>query len=220
MDIRSYMEAVKAELDRIFTDHKSGFDEHKDPRAFGATIEEHITDRWEDVCEATGSEPVRAPGRKTIYDFAARHKGVFFGFDVKTKDLDTKRYSDGGVCSVGNLLKFVVNDGGIFVIIEVGHSEMKDGPRRRNLEHISVAPFHLLPRNAYRIQNLGTGQVRLNDTVHQLFEKIEWDRTWEQFFDIFVNLSIEHYEKVGQVARKRIAAMESFRDGGYEKFQF
>lgn len=61
------------------------------------------------------------PGRRTIYDFASRYNNSFYGFDVKTKDLDSDRYSDGGVCSVANLLKFLANEKAIFVVAEFGH---------------------------------------------------------------------------------------------------
>ena len=160
------------------------------------------------------------PGRRTIYDFASRHKGVFYGFDVKTKDLDSIRYSDGGVCAVGNLLKFLANDRAVLVVVEFGHNKAVEDKTLRDLEYIKVAPFHLLPSGTFRIENLGTGQVRLNYSINQIFEEIDWERSLDGFFDIFVDLAIKHYERVGRVAQTRIDALVKFRAGGYKSFSF
>lgn len=220
MTIRQYIDALSEQLDNLFADLRSGISAREDSRAFGAMIEKRITDHWKDICGFVGAEFIANPGRRTIYDFAARHNGIFFGFDVKTKDLDRNKYSDGGVCAVGNLLKFLANDRAVFVVVEFGHSRAKDSSRLRDLEYIRIAPFHLLPDGAYRIENLGTGQVRLNYTINQISEEIEWERTIEDFFDIFVDLAMKHYERVGRDAQARIDAMRRFRDGGYEFFSF
>ena len=218
--MKNYMEKIAAQLDTLFEDSKSGITAREDSRAFGAMIEKRITNNWKSICAKSGSEFIDNPGRRTIYDFANRNKGTFFGYDLKTKDLDKERYSDGGVCSVGNLLKFLTNDKAVFVVVEFGHSEAKTGTSLRDLEYIRVAPFHLLPRDAYRIENLGTGQVRFDYSIDQIYEEIEWDRNINDFFDIFVDLAIKHYERVGRVAKNRIKAMDKFRESGYEKFSF
>ena len=64
------------------------------------------------------------PGRRTIYDFGLLAEGQTIGIDVKTKDLDSKSYSDGGICAVGNLLKCLSNDNGQFLITEFGHKKI------------------------------------------------------------------------------------------------
>lgn len=88
------------------------------------------------------------------------------------------------------------------------------------MECIRVAPFTALPVNAYRIENLGTGQVRLNYTINQVWEEIEWDRDMNRFYDHFTDLAIKHNQRVGRDAQSRIQAIEAFKKGGYAKFQF
>ncbi len=183
-------------------------------------VERRITDNWSTVCEAIGATPEAVPGKRTIYDFACTIDGVFFGLDVKTKDLDANKYSDGGVCAVGNLLKFLANDRGVFVVVEFGHNRAKLGTDLRDLEYIRLAPFHLLPQSAYRIENLGTGQVRLNYTIAQLYDEIDWERGLELFFDIFTDIAMQHYQRVGSDSQKRFNAMKRFRSGGYQSFAF
>ena len=218
--VQEFCESMDGELELLFSDLSSGISAREDSRAFGAMIERRITDNWDTICATLNSEPVVSPGRRTIYDFACVFEGTFFGFDVKTKDLDSTKYSDGGVCAVGNLLKFLANDRGIFTVVEFGHNIGKEGKDFRDLEYIRVAPFHLLPENAFRIENLGTGQVRLNYSINQLMDEVEWDRSLSDFFDIFTDLSISHYERVGRDAIKRADAMRRFRADGYRKFVF
>ncbi len=220
MHIKDFCIAMDEQLEALFVDLCSGISAREDSRAFGAMIERRITDGWVDICGNLGAEAVNAPGRRTIYDFACRFKDVFYGFDVKTKDLDSTRYSDGGVCAVGNLLKFLANDAGVFTVVEFGHNVAKEGTDLRDLEYIKVAPFHLLPSNAYRIENLGTGQVRLNYSINQLMDEVDWDRSLSAFFDIFTDLAISHYERVGRDAIKRADAMRKFRAARYAKFAF
>ncbi len=139
---------------------------------------------------------------------------------MKTKDLDSTRYSDGGICAVGNLLKFLANDKGTFLITEFGHNKLSTRGNTRDIEYIRVAPFIMLPQNAYRIENLGTGQVRLNYTVNQVWDEIAWDRDLKDFYDLFVDLAITHYRRVSSDAIKRISALEEFRNNGYQHFTF
>jgi hypothetical protein len=220
MQIRDFCLAMDTQLEVLFQDLCSGISAREDSRAFGAMIERRITDGWATICNNLGAEPVIAPGRRTIYDFGCKFEKVFYGFDVKTKDLDSTRYSDGGVCAIGNLLKFLANDAGIFTVVEFGHNSAKEGTDLRDLEYIKVAPFHLLPENAYRIENLGTGQVRLNYSINQLIEEVDWNRSLFGFFDIFTNLAISHYERVGRDAIKRANSMRKFRESGYARFNF
>ena len=218
--MRDYIDILNQQLDDLFSDLRSGITAREDSRAFGGMIEQRITTSWEKICEATSSDFVANPGKRTIYDFACRYGGTFYGFDVKTKDLDSNKYSDGGVCAVGNLLKFLANDQAVFCVVEFGHNRAAHDNSLRDLEYIKIAPFHLLPSDAYRIENLGTGQVRLNYSINEIFDQIDWSRPLSEFFDIFVDLSVKHYERVSRDAYRRIEAMESFKDGGYEHFTF
>ena len=144
---------------------------------------------------------------------------MFLGFDIKTKDLDSNRYSDGGVCAIANLLRFLANEKAIFVVVEFGHHKAQHDALLRKLSYIKLAPFHLLPADVYRIENLGTGQVGLNRTINKAFNEIEWDRSVKVFFDIFIDLAIKHYERVGSIAEQRADAMRKFRDAGYDNFR-
>jgi len=212
--------AFEEKIGDLFAELRSGIAEREDSRAFGAMIEKRITENWTSICTALGYEPVEIPGRRTIFDFACKVNGQLFGFDVKTKDLDSNRYSDGGVCAVGNLLKYLANDKGIFVIVEFGHNQSGSKGNSRDIEYIRVAPFHLLPQDCYRIENLGTGQVRLNYTINQVWSEIDWQRTYPEFFSIFCDLALTHYRRVKADAEKRISSIEAFRNSDYAYFKF
>lgn len=220
MDLRKISTRVEQKLSELFTELRSGISEREDSRAFGAMIEKRITDNWERVCDELGYSALERPGRRTIFDFAFSEGGRIVGVDVKTKDLDSTRYSDGGICAVGNLLKFLANDKGVFLLAEFGHNKSSERTGRRDIEYIRVVPFILLPQNAYRIENLGTGQLRLNYSVNQVWDEIDWGREMNEFFDIFVDLSIQHYRRVSRDALIRIAALEEFKRNGYKHFSF
>jgi hypothetical protein len=76
--------------------------------------------------------------------------------------------------------------------------------------HVATAPIHAFPIEAYRIENLGTGQLRLNASVHACMADIAWERTFVEFFGAFAQLSISHYERVQERAAQRIEAIEAF----------
>ena len=192
----------------------------EDSRAFGAMIERRITDSWGEITSSLGFVPLVTPGRRTIFDFGFKHEDEVVGIDVKTKDLDSQKYSDGGICAVGNLLKFLANDKGNFLIAEFGHNESRENFGLRDIEYIRVAPFSCLPSTCYRIENLGTGQVRLNYTINQVHDEIEWDRPLNSFFDCFSDLAIKHYERVSRDAQKRIDSINQFKANGYAHFSF
>lgn len=187
----------------------------EDSRAFGAMLEQRLLDAWPTICRSLGATPLPRPGRRTIYDLAMQHDGALVGLDVKTKDLDSKAYSDGGVCSVDNLIQFLVRDGASLMVAEIAHQS--DSRGGRIAVAAKAAPLHLLPASDFRIENLGTGQVRLNRPLHVAWADIDWDRTLPQFLDIFTDLAISHFERVGNVAAQRAAAMRSFRAGGYAR---
>jgi len=220
VNLREISAAIEKELAGLFEELRSGMAAREDSRAFGAMIERRILDNWRAICERCGFTPVDLPGRRTIFDFGFTVENSVVGIDVKTKDLDIAKYSDGGICAVGNLLKFLANDRGQFIIAEFGHNQSTTTTDARDLEYIRVAPFILLPQGCYRIENLGTGQVRLNYTINQVWDEIEWDRDIKAFYDIFTDLAITHYQRVGRDAQKRIQAIENFKRGGYAKFTF
>ncbi len=219
MDYKLLSENIETSLEELFDELRSGISAREDSRAFGAMIEKRITDHWDKICNKYGYQPVPIPGRRSIFDFACKVNGKLIGFDVKTKDLDKTRYSDGGVCAVGNLLKFLANDKGIFMIVEFGHDKSTD-QQGRDLEYIRVAPFHVLPKTIYRIENLGTGQVRMNDTLNDVWENIEWQRSYSEFFDLFCDLSTQHYNRVKADADKRIESISTFKKNDFAHFKF
>ena len=220
MDYKKISQNIEEKIEELFVELLSGISAREDSRAFGAMIEKRITENWLDICNELDFEAFSIPGRRSIFDFACRVDGELFGFDVKTKDLDKTRYSDGGVCAVGNLLKYFANDNGIFMIVEFGHDKSNIKNNARDIEYIRVAPFHSLPTDCYRIENLGTGQVRLNYTLNQVWSEIAWDRPRKEFFDIFSDLSIKHYKRVKQDAENRIQSIIQFRENGYTNFKF
>lgn len=200
-------------------DYLSAVSAREDSRAFGAMIEKRITETWTSICRDMKVSPLELPGRRSIFDCAFEHEGKIYGLDVKTKDLDSTAYSDGGICAVGNLLKFMANDNGVFLMVEVGHSRSGDA-KSRDIDYINVAPFSCMPTEGMRIENLGTGQLRLNNSVKEVYDQIDWKRTNEQFFDFFTGLTVTHYERVAKDAQKRIDSINAFKSRGYKDFKF
>ncbi|HNY25907.1 MAG TPA: hypothetical protein PKH31_00870 [Candidatus Sumerlaeota bacterium] len=220
MNLQQISENLCNKLCELFEETRSGLAAREDSRAFGAMIEKQIAEHWDTICQSSDYIPLERPGRRTIFDFAFKIKNQIVGIDVKTKDLDSTSYSDGGICAVGNLLKYLANDKGIFLIAEFGHNHSSGKSGSRDIEYIRVAPFTLLPVDAYRIENLGTGQVRLNYTLNQVWDEIDWSRDMTGFFNHFTEIAILHYERVGRDAQKRIAAIRKFRQDGYQHFAF
>ncbi len=220
MDYQKISKTIENKISELFGELRSGIAEREDSRAFGAMIEKRITENWKRICAELHYEPLEIPGRRTIFDFACRIEGKLFGFDVKTKDLDSSKYSDGGVCAVGNLLKYMANDKGIFVIAEFGHNKSGAKNNSRDIEYIRIAPFHALPKDTYRIENLGTDQVRMNYTINQVWDEIDWNRSYHDFFEIFCELALTHYKRVKADADKRIQAIVEFKKNNYEHFTF
>ncbi len=134
-------------LECILTSHLNSIGRsvsaREDSRAFGGMIERSITDDWSAICAKVGVVDLADAGKKSIYDAAFQRKrrhNEIVGVDVRTKDLDAKRYSDGGVCSVNNLLQFMVQRKGILLIAEVGHKVSKRGPKQWVIDYVRVAP--------------------------------------------------------------------------------
>lgn len=220
MDFKDISEYFEKHIEALFSSVCSGLAEREDSRAFGAMIEKAIAGNWERMCQAGQFSPLPVPGRRSIFDFSCKMNGRILGFDVKTKDMDSNRYSDGGVCAVGNLLKFMANDSGALFVIEFGHHVASPKSRLRVIEYIRVAPFHILPQDAYRIENLGTGQIRLNYSLNQVWRELDWQRTYDRFFDFFCTLAITHYKSVQADAESRINSIRAFKEGGYAHFKF
>jgi hypothetical protein len=210
---------IEAEVCALFADTRSGIPAREDSRAFGAMIEKKITDNWKKNSKKLNFDAIEMSGRRTIFDFACCVNNVIWGFDVKTKDLDSEKYSDGGVCAISNLFKFLANDNGIFVIVEFGH-KLSSVKNCRDIDYIKIAPFHVLPESAYRIENLGTGQVRLNYSLNQVWNEIEWNRSIVDFFNIFCKLAKNHYNRVRTDAEKRVKSIEAFVKNDYRNFKF
>ena len=116
-------------------------------------------------------------------------------------------------------MKFLANDDGVFVITEFGHNRSTVKNRSRDIEYIRIAPFHVFPENIYRIENLGTGQIRLNYSLNQVWSELCWDRSYKTFFDIFCELAITHYKRVKANADIRIKSIEEFKKNGYKSFK-
>lgn len=221
IDLKKISGQIEEKLADIFSEElESGLAAREDSRAFGAMVEEKIANNWQQVCSDLGYSPLERPGKRSIFDFAFQADDIIIGIDIKTKDLDSTRYSDGGICAVGNLLKFLANDKGMFLIAEFGHNKLSDKSEKRDIAYIRVAPFILLPADAYRIENLGTGQVRLNYTINQVWDEIEWSRDLVKFYDMFIRLAIQHYRRVSRDASNRIEALEAFKKSGYKDFSF
>lgn len=90
----------------------------------------------------------------------------------------------------------------------------------RDIEYIRIAPFHILPNDCYRIENLGTGQVRLNYTLNQVWKELSWERTYPDFFAMFCDLATTHYARVMSDAKSRIKSIQEFKTNGYKYFKF
>jgi hypothetical protein len=78
---------------------------------------------------------------------------------------------------------------------------------------LTTAPIHALPIDMLRIENLGTGQVRLERSLHDA--ELSWDRAPKDFFALFAPLCLAHYRRVARVAQRRAKAIETFIESGY-----
>lgn len=213
--LREFCEALERSVAEVM---QVEFERREDSRAFGAAIEQCVRDQWEAICDDNAWEALDAPGKRDIGDVSCCCAATMIRVDVKTHDLDADRYADGGVCSVDNLLRLLAGteDTGLLVVLEVAHRAKGD---KRKLDSVRAVPLHALPVDALRIENLGAGQLRLDDTVSALCERAEWKRTVQEFLDPFVVLAMEHYDKVAEVAGKRRERLEAFVRDGYRDFK-
>lgn len=189
-------------------------------RVFGANCEAIIVNNANNLSKIINGQVLPKAGKKTIYDWACKTT-MICGFDIKSKDLDDDKYSDGGVCSVGNILQFMTKENRQLIITEIGHSKVIGSSEQREIKYVVSVPFHLLPEDIYRIENLGTGQVRFNYSIKQAVDdnKVVWNRDNKDFFDIFCKIAKEHYKRVAYIAEKeRTDALYRFKNGGYKEF--
>lgn len=195
----------------------------EDSRAFGGQVEHLIVDRWPSICASVGWAAVPRPGRRTLYDLACRVGSTFYGVDVKTADADEERYADGGVCSVDNLLRFLVGKNaaktGTLIVLEVTHQAIAGRVGVREVTSVIAAPIHCLPLDDVRIENLGTGQVRLDRRLSVVASEIEWERPLDEFLKGFVDKAQGHYARVAEVAKRRRDHLAAFAAGGYRDFK-
>jgi hypothetical protein len=190
------------------------FPEQADARAFGGFVEQVVLRTWPELCRGWKVDCLGLPGRRTIYDAAFVTGDGIVGIDIRTKDLARERYSDGGVCAVGNLLRRMVKEKATLVISEFGYT-IDDGVA--SFEYVASAPIHVLPLDVYRIENLGTGQIRLDRSVGDSLGAAEWDRSPEAFFTEFASLCVAHYRRVQERAALRIEAIDAFVESGFSE---
>ncbi len=217
-----HIKQLSSQLEKTLTSHLESagrsVSAREDSRAFGGMIERSITDDWSAICAKLDVVDHADAGRKSIYDAAfqlRRRHNEIVGVDVRTKDLDERRYTDGGICSVKNLLQFMLQRNGLLLVAEVGHKNSRQRLEHRVIDYVRVAPLHCLPEANYRIENLGTGQIRLNQSIYQCYDGICWERSNQQFYEIFCPLAIDHYKKVSQTSRRRMNAIKAFIAGNY-----
>ena len=63
-------------------------------------------------------------------------------------------------------------------------------------------------------------EKRITDNWKSICSKVVWDRDIVRFYDLFVDLAIQHYRRVSRDAMRRIAALEEFRKNDYKHFTF
>jgi hypothetical protein len=56
--------------------------------------------------------------------------------------------------------------------------------------------------------------------VREVYERIDWSRTNDEFFEIFTALTVTHYERVARDAHKRIDSINAFKNRGFKDFKF
>lgn len=195
--IQNYCRTLESELARVMIGNK--IEKQYDSRSFGSHLEQNFGYWWEDLVKDHSWNNIPA-GKRSIYDFAYSDESGTYGFDVKTKDLDAGKYSDGGVCSVANLLKFSEN--GTLFIVEVGHAQKEE---HRRICYVKVVPIHCIDIKFIKIENLGTGQVRLTKPLDQI--KPVWNQTKKEFLTEFRAKAKDHYLHVAKIARKRANAL-------------
>ncbi|MFT5860258.1 MAG: hypothetical protein ACI865_002367 [Flavobacteriaceae bacterium] len=191
-------------------------EELPDSRSVGGKIEHFVKHNWETFCETWNVIPQPLPGARSLYDISFLKDNVLHGVDIKTKNIGESKYSDGGIGAVKNLLNFYDKTSGFFFITEFGYSSDE---RNHNFVYVKTAPFHCLPLDNYRIENLGTGQIRFNKTINEVYDDIDWDRSVQDFLGHFCDLAAAHYTKVAAVSLNRRASIEKFKASNFTEFK-
>lgn len=182
----------------------------EDSRAFGAAIQGIVEECWAEACARIDALPLPAPGRRCIHDVACSVDGKAFGLDVRTKDLDEGRYSDGGVCSVSNLLSYI-EAGNALLVAEIAHEADPTDASIRRIVHARVLPLRVLPGiDELRIENLGTGQIRLDGALPDE-AACDWSRTEDQLREAVLSAAEKHYVHVARTAMRRAREMKRLR---------
>lgn len=215
VDLRSFCEALAAAASDAFAGPLAT---REDSRAFGALVERRIVEAWPAICARVAAIADPIPGRRSVFDVSLRSGGNRFGVDVLTTDLDAGRYSDGGVCSVDNLLRLLTGGETTLVLLEVAHRASASHDRRE-IASLVVAPIHVLPEETIRIENLGTGQVRLDETLAASWPGLDWNRAPAAFLEHFVEKAVVHYRRVITDAEARIANLRDLQSRGYVSFR-
>lgn len=189
-------------------------EELPDSRSVGGKIEHYVQYNWQKFCGSWNVKKNELPGARSLYDISFNKDNDFFGINIKTKNLESDKYSDGGIGAVSNLLRFYTKESGVFLITEFGYKLIKNN---YEFSYVRTVPFHSLPLDTYRIENLGTGQIRLNKSIKEIYDNIDWNRSITEFYDHFSILAMNHYDKVANKANDRKKAIKSFIDSKYKK---
>lgn len=192
----------------------------EDARAFGAQAERAVASFWGVFVNGQGGSVVPAGGARAPYDLAALVDGALLGVDVTTTDFDPERYADGGVSSVDAVLRLLAGADparrATLILLELEHAASGSG---RVVRNATALPLHVLPMSALRIENLGTGQLRLEQPLSELRDQAAWDATPSEFVVGLTALAIQHYERVASDARARITHLGAFRGQGHRDFR-
>jgi hypothetical protein len=151
-----------------------------------------------------------------MYDGALLVDGTFVGIDVSAKRSGDAGYSDGGICSVADLLRFLVRSNGLFLIAQVRYESLETGTK---IDSVRVAPLHCPPLDDFGIANLGTGQVRLKRPLDVSWDEIMWERTSVEFLDHFALLAVDFYEGGADRMLARRNAVRAMVESGFTEIR-
>lgn len=208
--LRRQCEAIQRDLKACLA--QASLPRMPDSRAVGSAVQEELLDHWPELCGGWGATPEPTPGPKTMYDAALILDETFWGIDFTTKRLQEEGYSDGGVCSVADLFRFLVRTDGLFLVAQVRYTESDDST---DVDRVTVAPLHSLPIGDFSIANLGTGQVRLARAIDECSDEIDWDRTVVDFLSEFAVTAQDFYKAGAKRMLERKAAVAAMVNSGF-----
>jgi hypothetical protein len=184
---------------------------YPDSRGVGGAIQAELLEGWDELCKGWGATPEPEPGPKTMYDAAFTLSNVFVGVDFSAKKSAEGGYSDGGICSVADLLRFYIRTTGLFLVAQVRYSQTESNT---TADSVRVAPLHALPMANFSIANLGTGQIRLSDPLDET--EVDWGRSKETFLREFASIAKQFYADVGAQASRRAESVQAMVDSGFK----